>query len=66
MSRVGNMPVVIPSGVEVKMNGHEITVKGPKGTLTQVFHPDMIIEKEGNNIIVKRPSELKKHSFCTV
>ena len=61
MSRVGNMPVVIPSGVEVKMNGHEITVKGPKGTLTQVFHPDMIIEKEGNNIIVKRPSELKKH-----
>lgn len=61
MSRVGKMPVVIPAGVEVKMNGRELTVKGPKGTLTQVFHPDMIIEKEENQIVIKRPSELKKH-----
>ncbi|AGC69580.1 50S ribosomal protein L6 [Thermoclostridium stercorarium subsp. stercorarium DSM 8532] len=61
MSRVGKMPVVIPAGVDVKVNGHEVTVKGPKGTLTQVFHPDMTIEKEGNQVIVKRPSDLKKH-----
>lgn len=61
MSRVGKMPVVIPAGVDVKINGQEITVKGPKGTLTQVFHPDMIIEREGDQIIIKRPSEIKKH-----
>ncbi|NLM11597.1 MAG: 50S ribosomal protein L6 [Clostridiaceae bacterium] len=61
MSRVGKMPVVIPAGVEVKIDGQEVNVKGPKGTLTQVFHPDMIIEKEDNQIIIKRPSELKKH-----
>jgi len=61
MSRIGRLPVVVPAGVEVKLNGQEVTVKGPKGTLTQVFHPDMIIEKEDNQIIIKRPSELKKH-----
>lgn len=61
MSRVGKLPVVIPSGVDVKINGHEVTVKGPKGTLTQVFHPDMIIEKEEDKVIVKRPSDSKKH-----
>jgi len=61
MSRVGKLPVVIPAGVDVKINGQEVTVKGPKGTLTQVFHPDMKIEKEENHIIVKRPSDLKKH-----
>mgnify|MGYP000992420837 FL=1 len=61
MSRVGKLPVVIPAGVDVKINGREVTVKGPKGTLTQVFHPDMTIEKEDNSIVVKRPSDLKKH-----
>ncbi len=61
MSRIGRLPVAIPTGVDVKINGKEITVKGPKGTLTQVFHPDMVIEKEGNEILVKRPSEQKKH-----
>lgn len=61
MSRIGKLPVVIPAGVDVKMNGQELTVNGPNGTLTQVFHPDMVIEKEGNEIIVKRPSEIKKH-----
>lgn len=61
MSRVGRLPVVIPAGVDVTVNANEVTVKGPKGTLTQVFHPDMVINREGNEIIVKRPSELKKH-----
>lgn len=61
MSRIGKLPVVVPAGVEIKLNGQKVTVKGPKGTLTQVFHPDMIIEREGNEIIVKRPSDLKKH-----
>lgn len=61
MSRIGRLPVEIPAGVDVKLNGSEVTVKGPKGTLTQVFHPDMLIEKEGNEILVKRPSDIKKH-----
>lgn len=60
MSRIGRLPVEIPAGVDVKLNGNEVTVKGPKGTLTQVFHPDMVIEKEGNEIHIKRKSDLKK------
>ncbi len=60
MSRIGRLPVAIPAGVDVKMNGNEVTVKGPKGTLTQVFHPDMVIEKEGEEIHIKRKSDLKK------
>ena len=60
MSRVGKKPVVIPSGVDIKISGKEITVKGPKGTLTQALHPDMTIEQEGNEILVKRPSDQKE------
>lgn len=60
MSRVGNVPVAIPAGVEVKLDGHIITVKGPKGELTRALHPDMIIEV-GDQVVVKRPSESKNH-----
>jgi large subunit ribosomal protein L6 len=60
MSRIGRLPVIIPAGVDVKLNGNEVTVKGPKGTLTQVFHPDMVIEREGNEILIKRKTDLKK------
>ena len=60
MSRIGRLPVEIPAGVDVKLNGNEVTVKGPKGTLTQVFHPDMVIEREGNEILIKRKTEQKK------
>ncbi len=61
MSRIGRMPITVPAGVDVKMEGHTVTVKGPKGTLTQELHPDMIIEREGAELIVKRPSEVKEH-----
>ncbi|MDO4288232.1 MAG: 50S ribosomal protein L6 [Eubacterium sp.] len=61
MSRIGKAPVVIPAGVEVKLDGHTLTVKGPKGELVRDFHEDMIIEIEGNEVIVKRPSEIKAH-----
>ena len=61
MSRIGKLPVAIPAGVDVKLNGQEVTVKGPKGTLTQVFHPDMVIERESDAIVIKRPSDIKKH-----
>jgi large subunit ribosomal protein L6 len=62
MSRIGRLPINIPSGVTVKIdNGNFVTVKGPKGTLTQTFHPDMTIEQEENTLSVKRPTNNKKH-----
>lgn len=62
MSRIGRMPVAIPAGVDVKLaDGNVLTVKGPKGTLTQALHKDMIIKIEGNVLTVERPSEEKQH-----
>ena len=61
MSRIGRMPVAIPAGVEVKLDGTTLTVKGPKGTLTQELHSDMLVEVGAAEIIVKRPSEVKEH-----
>lgn len=62
MSRIGVKPIVIPAGVEITIaDGNQVTVKGPKGTLTNSFNADMIIEKEDNSIVVKRPTENKKH-----
>ena len=61
MSRIGIKEIDVPSGVDVKLDGHVITVKGPKGTLTRELHKDMKIEQEGNVIKVSRPSEDKMH-----
>lgn len=61
MSRIGKMPITIPAGVDVKIDGACVTVKGPKGTLTQNVHPDMILEKDGAVLTVKRPDETKEH-----
>ena len=62
MSRIGRMPITIPAGVEVNIaEGNLVTVKGPKGTLTQRLHPDMVIEQDGNLLHVKRPSDDKAH-----
>ncbi len=61
MSRIGKKPIVVPAGVDVKVDGTTVTVKGPKGTLTNTFNSDMIIKHEGNEIIVDRPSENKTH-----
>jgi large subunit ribosomal protein L6 len=55
------MPIILPAGVSVEVNGSTVTVKGPKGELTRTMHPDMIIEVEGNEVHVKRPSEDKVH-----
>ncbi|MDI9514860.1 MAG: 50S ribosomal protein L6 [Clostridiaceae bacterium] len=59
MSRIGRMPVEIPAGVDVKINGQEVTVKGPKGTLVETFHSNMVIKKEGNTLVVTRPNDEK-------
>ena len=61
MSRIGKKPNAIPAGVEVKINGSEVTVKGPKGTLTNTFNADMGIAVEENNIVVTRPTDDKEH-----
>lgn len=61
MSRIGRMPIEIPAGVDVKLDGHDMTVKGPNGTLSSSFHKNMIIEKEGNIITVKRPNDQKEN-----
>ena len=56
------MPITVPAGVEVSIAaGNVVTVKGPKGTLVQNLHPEMILEQEGNIIHVKRPSDDKAH-----
>jgi len=61
MSRIGKLPVIIPAGVEVKIDGSTVTVKGPKGTLSRQFHSNMILEQEGAVINVKRPNDDKQN-----
>ncbi len=61
MSRIGKKPITVPAGVEVKLNGNEVTVKGPKGELKNTFNADMAIALEGNEITVTRPSDNKDH-----
>ena len=62
MSRIGKLPVAIPAGVEVKLEeGNVITVKGPKGTLTRKLVDDLDIKVEGSEVIVTRPSDLKRY-----
>ncbi|KIL39753.1 50S ribosomal protein L6 [Gordoniibacillus kamchatkensis] len=61
MSRIGRKPIAIPNGVDVKLDNTQITVKGPKGTLSRELHKDMKIVVEGNVITVERPSEHKLH-----
>ncbi len=55
MSRVGNMPVKIPAGVKVNLNGNTVTVKGPKGEMTRTFDPNMKLEVKDSQITVTRP-----------
>ena len=62
MSRIGRMPITVPAGVTVEIaEGNVVTVKGPKGTLTQSLRPEMIIKQDGNVLTVSRPSEDKLH-----
>ncbi len=61
MSRIGKAPIEIPAGVTVTVTGDEVTVKGPKGTLTQKFNPDLDVKVEGNEVIVTRPTDGREH-----
>jgi large subunit ribosomal protein L6 len=61
MSRIGRLPITVPSGVDVTIEGRQLTVKGPKGTLTRELHPDITVSREDGNLVVTRPTEQKHH-----
>ena len=61
MSRIGRMPIAIPAGVTVTLDGNVITVKGAKETLTRELHPNMQIAVENNEIVVTRPNDEKQN-----
>ena len=61
MSRIGKLPIAVPAGVDVKIDGTTVTVKGPKGTLTKEFKPSMIIKMDGAAVVVERPDDAKEN-----
>ncbi|MEX0837572.1 MAG: 50S ribosomal protein L6 [Gemmatimonadota bacterium] len=61
MSRIGKMPVDTPKGVEAKIDGQRLTVKGPKGSLELDVHPEMTVVVDDGQIRVERPSDSKSH-----
>ncbi|MFL5726905.1 MAG: 50S ribosomal protein L6 [Chloroflexota bacterium] len=61
MSRIGRLPIAIPAGVDVTIDGRTVTVKGPKGELRRELHPDMAVSREDGSIVVSRPTEQKVH-----
>lgn len=61
MSRIGKKPIVVPSGITVKLNESSVKVKGPKGELEMPFHPNMSVTLENNEIVVKRPDDFKEN-----
>ena len=60
MSRIGNMPITIPAGVEITVDGNHITVKGPKGTLEKDLHNSMKIEVKDGQVVITKPDETTK------
>ena len=61
MSRIGRMPIPLPSGVEVTQEGTNLSVKGPLGTLARSIHPEMVIERGDDELRVVRPSDEPRH-----
>ncbi|HVM19413.1 MAG TPA: 50S ribosomal protein L6 [Egibacteraceae bacterium] len=61
MSRIGKQPVAIPSGVDVTLSGTTLTVKGPKGALTQEIHPDITVTIDDGEVTVTRPDDEREH-----
>lgn len=61
MSRIGKQPIPIPNGVKVNIKRNEVTVKGPKGELSQSFNPDIKISEENGELVVTRPTDMRHH-----
>jgi len=55
------MPIAVPAGVDVSIDGRNVTIKGPKGTLSRELHPEMLVQREADELLVARPSEQKMH-----
>jgi len=61
MSRIGRMPITVPSGVTVSIKKSKVTVTGPKGELSRSLNPEMAITQQDNSLTVSRPSDSKEH-----
>lgn len=61
MSRIGRKPITVPAGVDFKIDGNVVTVKGPKGTLTQTVHPNMQVSLDAGVVTVVRPNDEKEN-----
>ena len=61
MSRIGRKPIPVPAGVDVKIDGATVTVKGKNGSLSGTFSPEITVAQEGGELIVTRPSDSKEH-----
>ena len=61
MSRIGKLPIAIPAGVDVNIEGSTVTVKGPQGTLTRTVHSNIDVKMENNEIVVTRPNDNKEN-----
>ena len=61
MSRIGKRPVPLPAGVTATLDGRTLTVKGPRGEIRRIFHPEMAIAVEDGQVVVRRPSDESRH-----
>ncbi len=61
MSRIGRLPITVPSNVDVTIDGRNVTVRGPRGSLSRALHPDMTLSREDSKLVVTRPTEQKTH-----
>ncbi len=61
MSRIGKLPIAVPQGVQVDIQGTKVTVRGPKGTLSRELHPDMKVERQDSDLLVTRPTDSRIH-----
>jgi len=61
MSRIGRLPIAVPSGVQIKIDGHQVSVKGKRGEMTREFHPEIEIKLDDGKVMVTRPSDAPTH-----
>lgn len=61
MSRIGRLPIAVPEGVDVRVSGRTVEVKGPKGLLVREVHPDMQVAVAGGAVTVVRPTDQRQH-----
>ena len=65
MSRIGKAPIPVPAGVDVTLAGRDVTVKGPKGSLTRELPGDITIRQDGDALLVERPNDERQNRAST-